>query len=1048
MNQELFKPKDRFKVISIMLIDVRNIITSKDNKFNRVETNRNLLFIIDMIRKCNLDIVIFIGKNSELFKKCDNGFLSFTEKELIVWVNLTIEVKPIIEDGYISFNDYKLVCVNMDYLKNVYRWKKWNEENYTIIGKINWNDKRNYKLKKFKNVKWNFGWNDKTIGLCGKCLKIDKFKAFDNNDILIIKLRRKIKCNLGVRLLRVDFINTKKSVNCLLNGKLPNKDYRKFVRKLDYKPIQSEFIINLFILNRLLFNDIKTVFNKFNALWTGSRKEPFLGKVIPKDIVEDYKILLKHKENKVYKKVILPIYVNRCLINDKTFKEWCNNPNKNDANFKDLWKRLFSNSYATNIDMYQIKDIVKAIKEWLLNLWNKFKEEKDYEYINKLQNVLTKLINLYNKDDINKWNIALTFFLMKNPELKSVNHVRMIMLTPTILKVFETLIYPEVSNFISDVFKYKTYQCGAINNGSTVQAVLRLRDKASFLKADGILFLDISKGYESVDLAKLETAIKNLTVGNGRIRWFLIAWVIMVYNMDLSISGVIIKRTQGIPMGLMLSPLMFIVYLDDALKYVDKSFITVYIDDINVLLFREFNACFVNSIEYVKCLVAALKRYNLYLNEKKIVLISDNEDMKKEWNIEFPNFKQYLGGKFLGRDLLFANGNLISNDTPLFMELDPRKLKIIPAGTPLFIKKLIFNGALDGKVRYCGNVWYFVRDDMKCRIFERAYNFFRSSFEDFERIQVVLLVVNYFRLFIDVNVVKEWKEKDTKNLNEKTFDINIWNNRLEYVADQCAISYFDDYQGLDEEYKSNLCKGDIDIWGDYWFRWKIITKNIWRKFILSTFKFYNKNTCIVDIYTRQEAFKLWFIENKIINKFAVLIDMIFLVIKDNWIWSILDDLERKIRKTLLGEPWDQEPYGYDGEEYNEDERKELAVTLANTISWIWIRINNRKAFKSKYWIRNVKQYTEEKIKKERVKLVLRKSKEVLIVLDSIYKSSIIKDYNDYASIMLFNIYMIEQSSLINKHLDVLNMFEFNESRDIDNYGVINMNSLIDIYKTW
>ena len=62
-----------------------------------------------------------------------------------------------------------------------------------------------------------------------------------------------------------------------------------------------------------------------------------------------------------------------------------------------------------------------------------------------------------------------------------------------------------------------------------------------------------------------------------------------------------IKKDRGIAMGLLLSPIIFALYVDYALKGIDKEHLIIYIDDLTIILrssyvFNKGNYQLVNEV--------------------------------------------------------------------------------------------------------------------------------------------------------------------------------------------------------------------------------------------------------------------------------------------------------------------------------------------------------------------------------------------------------------------------------------------------------------------
>ena len=145
-----------------------------------------------------------------------------------------------------------------------------------------------------------------------------------------------------------------------------------------------------------------------------------------------------------------------------------------------------------------------------------------------------------------------------------------------------------------------------------------LRYKIDRYQATGLINVDITKGYERVNFANLVKAIDLLDSISTK-RLFKV-WAFMVFNLDYLINGKVVKSTKGIPMGLALSPVAFVLYMHKALENIDKEYLVSYMDDLSILMLRDGM-----NDNYVKEVLSALKSFGLDVNPRKSVIFTDGE---------------------------------------------------------------------------------------------------------------------------------------------------------------------------------------------------------------------------------------------------------------------------------------------------------------------------------------------------------------------------------------------------------------------------------------
>ena len=291
------------------------------------------------------------------------------------------------------------------------------------------------------------------------------------------------------------------------------------------------------------------------------------------------------------------------------------------------------------------------------------------------------------------------------------------------------------------------YQFGGVSGGSTYKAMLNLRTQMSEFKTNSIMLMDMSKGYDSIRIPLMEQLIEEIE--DERVRYLLKIWIGMVTNLDYEVNGNRLKRTRGLAMGLSFSPIMFIYYMDCALKNIDKSKISCYIDDIGCIISDTDTQ---RSKEYVDNLICALKDFDLIINKKKTVIITNNAEVKKIFGDDFPIVS---GDKYLGRAVGINGDGRITADnrfygTKLF------RSNACPYWATFGIKRLVFNGAIDASMRYKFFMWSADSQTIRTSIWRNSWCFFSKSFGKFSYFQLSFCAFNYFRYCIDVVDIGNW----------------------------------------------------------------------------------------------------------------------------------------------------------------------------------------------------------------------------------------------------------------------------------------------------
>lgn len=467
-----------------------------------------------------------------------------------------------------------------------------------------------------------------------------------------------------------------------------------------------ELSINAMI-DDYLNNSVRKIFARYNFLWKFERREPFLGKVVPDLVKETYAQHLRADPGKYYETI-------PCV---KVKKVWMK-----------CLKVQKTTSVALNHEFISISSITKAINEFLLDPKN-----KKTDVINNVIKVANEM-----KEDLN----VEVFFLQKNKVIKDFNDVRVIIIIPTILKIYESLIFCKVMSYLSGLLVKKNYQFGGIIGGSTYKAMLKVKNLNKKGTARGVVLLDMNKGYDTVDLDILEDVIRKIK--DAEVKSLLIAWVKMVKNLNVVVNDDKILRTRGVSMGLSLSPVVFAFYVDAALAEIPKSQLAMYLDDL-AIVFPEGKSTFLCKA-LIDRVIEDLAKFGLIINEKKTVFMSADAEIIDT----FANrFKRVNEEKYLGRLIsLNGDGKIVPDDR--FYNLKAFRSNACCYWATFFTKRLVFNAALDAKLRYRLFMWASDNIIIRSSIWVNNWKFFTKFMGSYSYLQLIFALPNIFRYFLDV----------------------------------------------------------------------------------------------------------------------------------------------------------------------------------------------------------------------------------------------------------------------------------------------------------
>lgn len=377
---------------------------------------------------------------------------------------------------------------------------------------------------------------------------------------------------------------------------------------------------------------------------------------------------------------------------------------------------------------------------------------KDYKILN---NVL-RCCNYY-REHIR----ANTFFLIKNQKLENFNDVRMILIIPSFIKIYELLIYSDVCNYVkNEINEGIAYQFGGLQGGSCYEAIYSIRNKYMEMSSKALFVSDMSKGYDCVNLDILKKIF--LAIPDRRIRYMLCNWLILIKNLDYVMNNKIVKRNRGIGMGLSLSPAIFVLYCHKALEGIDKKYLIQYIDDLTVLFPGVWTP--IRAKQFVNEIIERFRKFDLIINKRKSKLISNDEGFINEFKEEFDVDNE---DKFLGLELAINDAGYLVGDDRFF---DNRSLTV--ASFPNYniegIKNLIINGAILAKLRYRFMCWSTSSKTIRHRIFSSNYVIFKGKNKNYSYVQLLLNMPNVFIFFLDaVEIDKFLIDYNNKDINKE-----------------------------------------------------------------------------------------------------------------------------------------------------------------------------------------------------------------------------------------------------------------------------------------
>ena len=182
------------------------------------------------------------------------------------------------------------------------------------------------------------------------------------------------------------------------------------------------------------------------------------------------------------------------------------------------------------------------------------------------------------------WKMARVAPLYKNDDKLQVQNYRPISVLPAISKVIERVVHTQLSLHLDQLGYMYKHQYGFRRGRSTQQAIAQINnwvlESMDSGEVTGLLFLDISKAFDSLNHKVLLGKLESIGLSSKSVSWFRSYLVgrrqCVLINGELSDYCAI---THGVPQGSILGPLLFNIYINSLSNSVEKARVILYADD-------------------------------------------------------------------------------------------------------------------------------------------------------------------------------------------------------------------------------------------------------------------------------------------------------------------------------------------------------------------------------------------------------------------------------------------------------------------------------------